>query len=200
MLDVATFLARRRSGTLPGVPAGAGARAELVAGRVHLPPLPTPEAAAALAGLGVRLEQVGRDGAIVAFGPALRLGPRDVLRPPLAVLRSGPRFGQGVLRTPSELLLAVEVIPGPGVASGGTRRPDRSARAAHAEESRVRDLRLPRYAAAGVPEVWVLELGREWGEALRSPGAGAYRSRTLVYPGEALAPRAWPGAAVTLLG
>ncbi len=46
--------------------------------------------------------------------------------------------------------------------------------------------RLLRYAMAGLPEVWLLDLDQGWVEALRSPWSGRYHSRTLWYPGEAI--------------
>ncbi len=50
----------------------------------------------------------------------------------------------------------------------------------------TREERVPLYAAAGARELWLLDVARGWTEVLRAPWRGAYRSRTLWYPGEAL--------------
>jgi hypothetical protein len=47
-------------------------------------------------------------------------------------------------------------------------------------------------AAAEIPECWLLDLDGGWTERLRHPGAGRYRSRELILPGEATAPERWP--------
>lgn len=196
-LEVADFLAAVRQGGVRGVPPAAAGRAELVDGRVRLAPLPAAPRMAAILGLAGRLDAVARGRATVALRPALRLGHRDLLRPDLALLDVAPRFGQGVLAAPRDALLVVEAIPAPPARVGRARGP--GAVAPNAEEIALREVRLPRYAAASVREVWVLDLARDWAEALRAPEGARYRSRTLWYPGEALAPRAWPDDAVVLL-
>ncbi len=196
-LEVAEFLARVRQGSVRGVPPAAAGRAELVDGRVRLAALPAAARVAAILGLAGRLDAVARGRATVALRPALRLGHRDLLRPDLALLSVAPRFGQGVLAAPRDALLVVETIAPPSPRAGRARGPESAA--PNAEEVALREVRLPRYAAAAVREVWVLDLASDWAEALRAPEGARYRSRTLWYPGEALAPRAWPGDAVVLL-
>jgi Uma2 family endonuclease len=59
-----------------------------------------------------------------------------------------------------------------------------------ADESleRDRELKLPRYAAAGVPEVWIVDLAGRRVELCRQPESGAYASRTIRGPGASIAP------------
>jgi len=95
----------------------------------------------------------------------VRIGPHDVLRPDLALIATG---GPGAVRLGGsfdavDVLLAVEAV-----------------------RSSWPERRLLRYAMAGLPEVWLLDLDQGWVEALRSPWSGRYHSRTLWYPGEAI--------------
>lgn len=168
-VSVAEFLVRQRSGALPE-----GPRAELVGGRIEVPALPRSREVAAVVGLASRLEPLLLGRAELAFLPALRLSRADLLRPDLALLDAGPRFGRGASRSGSEALLAVEIVRG----------------------APTQDVRLPLYARGGVGEVWLLDLKRGWVEAYRAPAARRFRSRTLWYPGERLAPAALEGVAV----
>lgn len=172
-LSVAEFLALLRAGAVPG-----GPRAELIAGRVEVAPLPLPQEVAALVALASRLEPQLGGRAVLAFRPALHLGDADLLRPDLALLDASPRFGQAAARAGSAAFLVVEVARGP---------------AAH-------ETRLPRYAAGGAGEAWLLDLGHGWAEAYRSPGGGRFRSRTLWYPGERVGVVALDGVTVEVLG
>lgn len=119
--------------------------------------------------------------------PLTRLGPTDVLRPELALVappRRGPgRTGSGPVGSgpvgsfdASSLLLVVEA-------------------SCHTGD----DARLGSYAEAGVREVWWVDVAQGWTEALRSPWAGRFRSRTLWYPGEAVPIAGLWGVAVEAL-
>lgn len=171
-LDVAEFLGRLRAGTLPD-----GPRAELIAGRVVVPPLPRPREVGAVVALASRLEPLLVGRAVVGFRTALRLGDADLLRPDMVVLDAAPSFGRAASRPGSEALLVVEAVRG----------------------APTRDVRLPRYARGDVGEVWLLDVARNWAEVYRSPWAGRYRSRTLWYPGERVAPVAFEGVSVEVL-
>ena len=54
-------------------------------------------------------------------------------------------------------------------------------------------------AAADVPEAWHVDAERGWTVVYRAPWQGRYRSRTLVYPGEAVVPLALTRLAVVPL-
>lgn len=172
-VSVAEFLARLRAGVLPG-----GPRSELVAGRVEVAPLPRPREVAAVVALASRMEPLLPAPAVLAFRPALRLGDADLLRPDLALLDGAARFSRAASRAGSETLLVVEVLRGPASV----------------------DTRLPRFAAGGVAETWLLDLDRAWVEVYRAPSGDRYGSRTLWYPGERVAPLALEGALVEVLG
>lgn len=57
-----------------------------------------------------------------------------------------------------------------------------------------RERKLPLYAAAGVPEVWLVNLEEDRLEVYREPAGRHYRLRLLLTPGERVAPLALPGA------
>ena len=52
------------------------------------------------------------------------------------------------------------------------------------------------YAAAGIPEYWILFIKTKELEVLRDPRAGDYRSRAVLKPGDTVAPLAAPEALV----
>lgn len=52
------------------------------------------------------------------------------------------------------------------------------------------------YAAAGIPEYWILYVKAKQLEIMRDPVEGDYRSRALLKPGETIAPLAAPGASI----
>ena len=241
-MTVPEFLALQRSGALWG-----GPRAELIGGILQVPPLPSPAAVAAIAGLAARLEAVEAEGTdwhagawnadrdaadglaaggeaagertagertagertagehtaagqgarvpgargpgvrdrgvrmvqdrVVRFQPPLRLGSEDLLRPDLVLFEDQPRFGTAAAYAPEDARLIAEVV-----------RPGAS-----------HDVRLPRYAAARVPDVWLLDVERGWAEVYRAPAAGSFRSRTLWYPGEKVRVAALGSVAVEAL-
>jgi Uma2 family endonuclease len=79
---------------------------------------------------------------------------------------------------PADVLLAVEI----------------------AETSRACDLftKAPRYGAAGVPELWVVELNEQQTYVFRGAGTAAWSEPTLVGFEEALTPQFLPGASIRL--
>lgn len=100
----------------------------------------------------------------------VRLGPHDEPEPDVVVttaLGGAPR--------PDEVLLLIEV--------------------ADATLAYDRDIKLPRYAAAGIPEVWIVDLAGVQVEVHREPREAVYRSRRLAGPGDMLAIAALPDVA-----
>ena len=172
MVTVPAFLAALRSGAL-----AEGPRAELLGGRVVPGHTPSPTQMAVLAHVhaGIASREVREAGGIAVVNPAFRLGPGDLLRADLSLLRAPDAYagargaavataGVGGSFDPQAAVVIIELARG------------RS----------TRELRVPLYAAAGARELWLLDVIRGWTEVLRSPWRGAYRSRTLWYPGEAL--------------
>jgi Uma2 family endonuclease len=61
-----------------------------------------------------------------------------------------------------------------------------------------RRLKLPAYAAAGIQECWIVNLPELQVEVYHEPSDAGYRTRRLYHRGEALAPLAIPGAALSV--
>jgi Uma2 family endonuclease len=59
-----------------------------------------------------------------------------------------------------------------------------------------REVKIPRYARAVVPEVWLIDLNDQIVEVYRDPGEGEYRDRRKVARGERLSPQALQGVKV----
>ena len=55
-----------------------------------------------------------------------------------------------------------------------------------------RETKLARYAAAGIPEIWIANLVDGRVEAYDDPVDGAYQNLRTVAPGESISPRAFP--------
>ena len=93
-------------------------------------------------------------GYIVSVQGPVRLDEGNELQPDLALLRRRPDFYAGELPKPEVVLLIVEV-------SDTTLSYDR-------------DVKLPRYARAGVPEVWIVDLEGRRIESHSAPSAEGY--------------------------
>ena len=117
---------------------------------------------------------VGR--AIVSVQGPIRLSSRSMPQPDLALLHPRPDWYASGLPGPEEVFLLVEV-------SDTTLRYDR-------------DRKLPLYAAAGIPEVWIANLAA--GSVLigRDPSEAGYRRVETVTREGALSPAAFPDLAM----
>ncbi len=59
------------------------------------------------------------------------------------------------------------------------------------------EFKLPLYAAAGIPEYWIVNVEKRWVEVYREPMEDyIYASKTTLRPGDTLAPLAAPDAAI----
>src|SRR3989441_3157558 len=116
--------------------------------------------------------------ALVSSQNALRLNQWSEPEPDLVLLRPPlARYGKDI-PTPAHALLVVEV--------------------ADSSHHRDRAIKLPRYAAAGVPEAWIVDLDGEGVEGCRDLVGGRYHERRRVPRGGNGAPGALPD--VTLRG
>jgi hypothetical protein len=102
----------------------------------------------------------------------IQLGPHDEPQPDLAVLRGGNRG----LAEASEVLLVIEV-------ADSSREYDRAAK-------------LPRYAAAGIPEARLIDLGAETVERHTEPSDGYYRFAAFAMRGDTLASTVLPALTI----
>ena len=106
----------------------------------------------------------------------LRLGPRQEPEPDVALLRPRPdRYATGH-PGPADVLLIIEV--------------------ADTSLEYDRDVKLLRYAASGIPEVWIIDLEGERVLVYRRPHSGGYEYTETVELGGTLVPQAFPDLAL----
>ena len=110
--------------------------------------------------------------AIIRVQGPLRLNDLSEPEPDLQVLKPGPKRYASGHPGPADVFFLIEVM----VSSADSDRRDK----------------LGRFARAGVPEVWLVDLNRDLVEVYRRPTAEGY-SETQEFPrGQGLAPEAFP--------
>ena len=117
-------------------------------------------------------QHVGPD-VIVSVQDPVVLDDGNELFPDVALLRQRPDFYDGSHPRPGDVLVVVEVADTTG--------------------DYDRRVKVPRYARAGVPEVWVVDLNARVIEVYARPLAGEYRDRRPIQPGESVAIPGVPG-------
>jgi len=116
--------------------------------------------------------------AVVSPQNSIRLTPHTEPQPDVILLQPPlDRYARRIPQ-PSDALLVVEV----------------------ADISQVRDrqVKLPRYAAAGISEVWIVDLDADAVEVYRAPAPTAYTESRRLVRGEALAPSAFPDVSLAV--
>jgi Uma2 family endonuclease len=119
--------------------------------------------------------QLPSDDLRVSVQNPIRLGRRDEPQPDLMVYRKRADRA-GARLTPADVLLIIEV-------SDTTRAYDRATK-------------LPRYAAAGIPVAWLIDLVDDRVERHTEPSAGGYRRVDIVLRGETLVSAMLPALAI----
>lgn len=104
--------------------------------------------------------------AVVAVQNPIRLSPRSLPQPDLALLKYREDFYAGAHPGPADVLLVVEVS-------------DESA-------AYDRDVKVPLYARAGIAEVWLVVLPEKLVEVYRHPSPRGFRERVVYFPGDTL--------------
>ena len=116
--------------------------------------------------------------ALVSTQNSLRLGRWSEPEPDLVLLRSPlERYAEQIPLT-GDALLVIEV--------------------ADSSQHRDRVVKLPRYAAAGVTEVWIVDLDGGAVEVYREPTSDGYRDRRRAGRGEVVAPTAFPDVVISV--
>jgi Uma2 family endonuclease len=110
--------------------------------------------------------------AIVRVQNPIRLGPRSEPQPDLALLRYRDDFYRAGHPGPSDVLLVIEV--------GDT------------SVDFDREVKTPLYAAAGIPEVWIVDLLAERIEVYRGAGPRGYSHVVGHPPGDRVSPISLP--------
>lgn len=181
-LTVADLDALAATGRLPEA-----AASELVAGVLLAPPPPSAAALRVVADLAAAFRAAAPDHR-VAVRPALVAGPRDLLRPDVALVRPAWR------PSPDAPLRVGEGAAG----RLGSPRASRWAMAGVAlavfvgEDEAPLRWRAHRCAGAGVREVWTIAVGERRASRWRAPADGRYTRRDALPVGEPVAPDAVP--------
>ena len=118
------------------------------------------------------LDRAVGDRAVVSAHAPVRLSERSEPQPDLALLRPRADFYAQAHPGPQDILLVVEV--------------------AETSASYDREVKLPLYARAGIPEVWLIDLEGRGIEIFRQPGSQGYQDVRRVGREERLAPQAFP--------
>jgi len=147
-------------------------RVELIAGEiVEMVPIGIRHASCVRRLIRLLSRGVG-ERAVVDIQNPLRLAEDSELQPDVVLLRPRADLYAGSHPGPEDVLLLVEVA-----------------------ESSVdvdRDVKVPLYARAGVPEVWLVDLGGDRIEVYRQPSPRGYRDVRIARRGESVAPMALP--------
>ncbi len=113
-----------------------------------------------------------RGATVVSVQNPVRLGERSEPQPDVALLRPRPDYYRFGHPRPPDVLLIVEV--------------------AESSAALDRRVKLPLYARSGIPEVWLVDLGKETIRAYRDPSPDGYRTARTFRRGERLSPSAFP--------
>jgi Uma2 family endonuclease len=152
-------------------------RLELLGGEViEMAPIGSRHASAVIRLNRLVMIAVG-DRAIVGIQSPVRLSELSELQPDLTVLRWRPDFYRMSHPTPDDVLLVVEV-------SDTTARWDRK-------------VKRPFYSAAGIGEMWIIDLGLNLVEVATDPGVDDYRDIRQVSTGS-IAPIGLPDLSLVI--
>lgn len=122
------------------------------------------------------LNQRLRGRAFVSVQNPIRLSDFSAPQPDVTVLRPRDDFYRAGTARPEDVLLLIEV--------------------ARSSLDYDRRTKLPRYAAAGIIEVWIVNLVDEQIEVYRSPSGEQYMVRSVHRRGEVVSPLAFPDVTI----
>ena len=148
-------------------------RLELIDGSLYAMSPPSSRHAAMVDRLAEALSAYQK-AAIVRVQNPIALSEHDLFEPDVALVVRRADFYESAYPQPEEVLLVVEV--------------------SLTSLAYDRTTKLPAYARAGIPEVWLVDLDARQLEVYREPRSEHYRTRLLLSVGEALTPVAVPDA------
>ena len=151
-------------------------RVELLDGQVvEMTPI-GPEHAGCVDALTTLLSRRVGDAAVVRVQNPVVLAERWEPQPDIAVLRRPGGLGGAWLPGPQDVLLVIEV--------------------AETSVESDRDVKLPLYARAGIPETWLVDLANEVIEVHRQPGLEGYREVHTLRRGDTLSAPLLPASSI----
>jgi Uma2 family endonuclease len=113
---------------------------------------------------------------VLIAGNPVHLDDFSEPQPDIMLVKPNPAFYRNKHPVPSDVFLLIEV----------------------ADSSLDRDLmeKLPRYAQAGIPEVWIINLNDETIEVYRRPDFTAYGRKTVLSAGDFAKPEIFPDVSI----
>jgi Uma2 family endonuclease len=152
-------------------------RVELIEGEIiQMPPIGSPHASVVDRLLALVTGQLPPRTVNIRVQGPVRLDEYSEPQPDFNLMRFRDDFYATAHPTPDQVLLLVEV-----------------ADTTHAYD---RGIKVPLYAVAGVPEVWIANIVDEVIDIYRDPAEGAYRSQTQARKGEVVSPALVPALAL----
>ena len=153
-------------------------RVELIDGVViTMPPIGNPHNASVDKSNRNLVISVGTRGIVRTQG-SIALNDRSMPQPDLVLLRERDDFYSSQRAGPQDILLLIEVS-------------DSSA-------DYDRNVKLPRYAEAGIPEVWIAVIPEGVVEAHTEPAGGRYTQMRTFRPGDTISPGCFPDIALSV--
>ena len=153
-------------------------RVELIEGELRAMPPINAEHAGKNKRLNQLFSQRAQGQAIVAVQDPLTLPEHSEPEPDLMLLRPRDDFYEHANPTPADTLLVIEI-------ADSSLRYDR-------------DVKVPLYAAHGVPETWLIDLKHRRLEVYRDPGPAGYRQRRRPDPDQTIAPVLLPALRIAV--
>jgi Uma2 family endonuclease len=153
-------------------------RVELIDGDIRLMSPSGPQHAAVVSKIVKYLTAQLGDRAIVSPQNPVRLSDYSEPQPDVAVLLYRDDFYAQAHPGASDILILIEV-------SDSTLAYDRGEK-------------IPRYAAAGVPEVWIVDLAQQMVEQYTAPSRGQYTRVSRLFPGDTITSPTLPGLSLAV--
>lgn len=155
---------------------GPDERTELIRGEIFVMPPIGPGHAEGTTRADRTFQRCFGDRAIVRSQNPIRLPDESEPQPDIVLARPRPEGYRAAHPRPEDIFLVVEV-------SDTTLKDDR-------------EVKLPLYAQAGIPEAWLMNLPDDRIEVYRDPAPEGYRSITLVPRDGAVTPLAFPDVTI----
>jgi hypothetical protein len=147
-------------------------RVELLAGElIYMSPIGSKHAAHVKRTRQYLGEIIGQQ-ALIGVQDPIALDPHSEPEPDISLLIPRSDFYAGQHPQAEDVLLLIEV--------------------ADSSLDMDREMKLPLYAEAGIPELWILNLPRQLLEVYRQPEGKSYREQRILRPGDEIQPLALP--------
>ena len=155
-------------------------RVELITGEiVRMTPIGS-QHAGCVKGLNRQLTRRLGDRATISVQDPVVLDDASEPQPDIAILRFREDHYRGLLPTPADVLLVIEV--------------------ADTSVDYDRNVKLPLYAQAGIAEAWLVRLREACIEIHRNPAATGYQEMRTLRAGDSVAPLAFPDLELAVAG